>query len=261
MAEMTTYAHGTPCWIDLGTTDLAAAGEFYRELFGWELQERPDAGGYTMAMLNGKTAAGMYPMMDAMKEQGIPPFWTTYLASDDVQRTAELVPKAGGKVMAGPMQVFDLGMGLVTQDPTGAAGGAWQGEKLRGAQVANEPGAVTWNELVTRDVPAARAFYTEVYGFETEEMEVGLSEPYILLKVAGHEVGGIVTTPPQYPPQAPSSWLSYFATADTDAGVATVQRAGGSVMSEPRDSPYGRMAIVGDPQGGTFALIEVAPQS
>ncbi len=86
MAEFTAYAHGTPCWVDATSTDLETSLAFYQGLFGWEAETdpRPEANRYTMFRLNGKNVAGVSPP----PQEGMPSFWTTYLASDDVDATA-----------------------------------------------------------------------------------------------------------------------------------------------------------------------------
>ena len=121
-----------------------------------------------------------------------------------------------------------------------------------GAQLGNEPGAVVWNELLTPEPLAARAFYAAVFG-------LGISEPfddaedYTTIDVPGHEVGGIgVLT------GGPAHWVTYFGVADTDATLVAVLAAGGRVVTEPYDSPYGRIAHCTDPAGASFGLISVS---
>ncbi|MDQ6649214.1 MAG: VOC family protein [Actinomycetota bacterium] len=259
MAEMTSYAAGTPCWIDLATPDMAAAREFYGELLGWEFDEGPpESGGYTMATLRGRNVAGLMAQ-NPQAEQPAPPSWTTYLASGDVGATAAAVGAAGGTVLMGPDEVMDQGSLLVWTDPSGALAGAWQPGRHTGAQLANEPGSFIWNELVTRDLAGARAFYTEVFGYQTDEMDLGFDQPYVVLKVAGEMVGGMVSMPSEWPPQLASSWLTYFAVDNVERSLEAVRSAGGSTLAEPRDAPYGRFAVVADPQGAAFSILTPPP--
>src|SRR5215210_1313781 len=104
MAEFTSYAHGTPCWVDVTSSDLSATNAFYSGLFGWEADDQgPEAGGYTMYTLRGKrVAAGSPPAPGA---EGVPPHWTTYLASDDVDDSAARIRDAGGTVLMEPFDV------------------------------------------------------------------------------------------------------------------------------------------------------------
>jgi predicted enzyme related to lactoylglutathione lyase len=84
---------------------------------------------------------------------------------------------------------------------------------------------------------------------------------YATLKVGGTEVGGIGELPSSVPAEVPAHWAAYFAAADTDAAAAAVTAAGGRVIEPPRDSPYGRIAMVTDDQGSAFSLISVSPPS
>ena len=61
MTTKTEYAPGTPSWVDLGTTDTAAAKAFYGPLFGWEFEDQSVDGAvvYTLAKLGGRNAAGL----------------------------------------------------------------------------------------------------------------------------------------------------------------------------------------------------------
>ena len=124
MPERSSYAPGVPSWVDLATTDPAAARDFYGQLFGWEFDVSPDEqlGHYTTVTKNGKTVAGM--VGTPMTEQ--PPAWATYFATDDVQKLSERITDNGGAIVMGPDPVGQLGSMLVWQDPTGAFVGAWQ---------------------------------------------------------------------------------------------------------------------------------------
>lgn len=250
----TPWPEGTPCWVDLGVPDVDKAIAFYSGLFGWDIPPgSPETGGYSVASSHDHAAAGIGPKM----EPNAPSMWMTYLASDDADATVAKVTKAGGKVLMGPMDVMEFGRMAVAADTTGAVFGIWQGRKQTGVNVANEPSSLVWNEHMSRDFDAAKSFYNAAFGYEYEDMS---SEgfTYATLKVGGKEVGGIGVYPPDIPEAAPSSWSAYFGTADTDASVAAAVKAGGKVVHEPSDTPYGRMAILTDNQGAAFCLMSVA---
>lgn len=253
MTEVTTkYAQGTPSWVDLTTTDLPAAVEFYRGVFGWDVQDSgEEMGHYTMALVRGKAVAGIGPMPEG--SEGVPVAWTTYLATDDIDKTLATVRENGGQVLAGPFDPGDSGRGAVFLDPTGAVAGLWEAKEHLGAYLVNEPGAVTWNELVTGDVAGARAFYEKVFGVTTSRMAGDFE--YYELKVGDRTVGGIYGFGEGAPPGMPPHWGTYFAVADTDATAAKVTELGGTVWQAPQDTPFGRMASVVDPQGGHFSII------
>ena len=269
MSERTSYAPGTPSWVDLASADIEASAAFYGDLLGWEVPERENSaemGGYRRAEKDGADVAGMMPLM----AEGQPPAWTTYIAVADADATAALVTENGGTVMAPPMDVMDLGRMAVFADPTGAVFGIWQAGTFIGAAKVNEPGALAWNELGTRDPAAAKAFYGAVFGwaFRDQEMKRNEGEPgpdvyteWLLNEGDEESIGGMLSIEGMMPDQVPAHWQTYFAVTDTDAAVATVKEKGGDVMFGPVDIPAGRFAVVKEPGGGaTFAVIAL-PES
>jgi uncharacterized protein len=250
----TAWPSGTPCWVDLGVDDLARAAAFYSGLFGWEIQAGPpEAGGYAMCLAHGLAVAGIGPRQGPPTA---PPAWTTYLASDDADQTSGKVKAAGGQVLMEPMDIMDVGRMAVAADPGGAVFGIWQARAHIGFGLANEPGTLCWNENFSRDFDQNKAFYRAVFGYEFGDIG-DVSFNYATLKVGGADVGGIGELDTTFPAEVSPHWSSYFAVADTNAAVAKVSALGGSVARPPWDTPYGRMAVVGDDQGAVFSLISV----
>lgn len=252
--EMTSYQPGTPSWVDIGVPDMDAAVAFYGALFGWTFTEgAEETGGYRQALLNGKSVAGFGPKMDPG-----PPFWATYIATEDADAVAAKVEAAGGQVIVPPMDVMEFGRMAVFTDDTGAFFSVWQAGTHPGAQLVNEPGALTWNELNTRNADEAKAFYGEVFGW-TSETDASPMMTYTQWYRDGNVIGGMMHMGPQFPDEIPNNWLVYFAVDDTDAAVAKVTELGGSVMMQPMDIDAGRFAVVGDNAGAPFAVIKLAP--
>jgi predicted enzyme related to lactoylglutathione lyase len=240
-------------WIDLGSSDVEAAGRFYGSLFGWEFQSAgPDTGGYGFFMLKGKMVGGIGPLMSEQQ----PVAWSTYIDSADADETTAKARAAGGTVIVEPMDVMDAGRMAMFIDPTGAAIGIWQAKGHGGAELANEPGAFTWNELATRDIEAAKAFYKAVFNWDGTTQPFGPTT-YTEFKIGDRSVGGMREIGPDEPAQMPAHWLVYFAVADTDAAVATIAQQGGKVVVPPMDIEPGRFSIASDPQGAPFAVIAV----
>jgi predicted enzyme related to lactoylglutathione lyase len=253
MPERSSYAPGTPSWADLSTTDPDAARDFYGALLGWEYAIDPSeqTGHYATASMAGKRVAGVNGM--TITEQ--PPAWTTYFATDDAQRLAELVTENGGAVAMGPMQIGPAGSMVIWQDPGGAFAGAWQAGDMTGAQVVNQPGAITWNELNTRDLAASVAFYSAILPVHAQDMSEG-DFHYQTLQVGGVDVAGMWQMTADVAPDVPPYWGVYFAVADTDASVSQAGELGATVSMPAKDSPYGRLAGLVDPQGATFYVIQ-----
>ncbi len=257
MPERTSYTQGTPNWVDLPTSDQAAAKAFYAGLFGWTYDDQPMGEGqvYSMAVLNGHQVAAISSQPAEMAAAGAPPMWNTYLAVDSVDEATAKVEAAGGKVAMAPFDVVDAGRMSFVMDPSGAPVALWQAGQHIGATLVNEPGTINWNELVT-SVPGVTKFYSDVLGMTTSTMDMGIG-PYTMFEVGGQPAGGTIA--PQMP-GTPNHWHVYFGTADADATAAKAAELGGSVVAPPFDTPVGRMAVLSDPQGAVFSIIKTAPQ-
>jgi uncharacterized protein len=261
MAGMTVresrWPAGVPCWADLTVPDVAAARRFYADVVGWSFAESGEEyGGYVIARAKGAAAAGIGPQV----QPGQPAAWTLYIASDDVDTTAAAVAENGGTVLLPPGDVGPLGRMFIAADPTGAAFGVWQAGQHIGAEITNEPGGMTWEDLRSPDPDAARAFYTAVFGYETQPL-ADAGPDYHMFMPPGSQaplggMGGMFGMQ-----GVPAHWDVYFSVPDTDAAVAAAEQDGGTVVSPARDSPYGRMAGVRDPFGATFSLAQLVPDA
>jgi uncharacterized protein len=248
--EVESYEHGVPSWVDLGTPDAAAAGAFYSALFGWTVQQGPpEAGGYAIAELRGRPVAGIGPQQNPG-----PPVWSTYVNVDDAEAVVAKVAGADGMVFMPPMDVMDVGRMAFFADPVGAAIGVWQPKMHKGAGIVNEPGALTWNELVTTDTAAAQSFYEKVFGWGAVTHGEGAGA-YTEFQIDGRSIAGMMQKPAEMPAEAPPYWGVYFAVADTDASAKRVGELGGTIMMPPRDIEPGRFAIGVDPTGAMFSII------
>jgi uncharacterized protein len=118
--EMTSYDHGVPSWVDLTTSDIDGAVDFYGQLLGWEsIEGPPEAGGYRIAHLRGRTVAGLGPQMNPQA----PVAWATYVNVDSADAAAERVEGNGGRTLLEPMDVMTQGRLAVFADPAGAVFG------------------------------------------------------------------------------------------------------------------------------------------
>jgi predicted enzyme related to lactoylglutathione lyase len=260
MTEMTSYAPGTPSWVDLSSPDLDASIDFYGALFGWDVPEPENSeqtGGYRRALLRDKSAAGMMPLM----QEGQPPAWTTYVSVEDADATAAAVREAGGQVIAEPMDVMDLGRMAVFADPEGAVFGIWQPGSFAGAEVVNEPNSFSWNEHNTRDPEGAKKFYSSVFGWDAREVEMGDAGTYTTWRHADRSededsIGGLLDMRGLVDDNVPVHWMTYFTVEDFDATREKAEERGASVIFGPMELPIGRLAILTDPQGAAFGIFE-----
>lgn len=258
MPEVKKHLQGEPCWAELATSDEKGALKFYSAVFGWKDDPQPMGPGqvYHMQKLGVLTAAALYQMGE--QEQGMPPHWRVYFAVDSADDTARKINAGGGKVVMAPFDVFDSGRMVVAQDPSGAFVSFWEAANHIGYTVEAEPGAVAWNELLTREHKQAVAFYKTVLGVDAADVPMpGIT--YTMIKVHGKEVAGIMQMPKEVPPMVPSYWSPYFAVVNCDASVQKVKSLGGQLMAPAQDVPgVGRFATVADAQGATFGIYQSA---
>ena len=248
--ERDSYEHGVPSWVDLGTADAAKTAEFYSSLFGWTVQQGPpEAGGYSIAELRGRPVAGLGPQQNPG-----PPYWSTYVNVDDADKAVGNATEAGGTVIVAPMDVMDAGRMAFFSDPQGAVIGVWQPNAHRGAGIVNEPGTLTWNELVTTDVEAAKTFYEKVFGWGAVTHGEGPGA-YTEFQVAGRSIAGMMQRPAEMPPR-PALLGRLFRRRGRrrDRRSGWVSSAERSIMP-PRDIEPGRFAVVADPAGAMFSVM------
>ena len=254
-----TWPNGTPCWVDVGVNDPTAARAFYSALFGWDIQEgAPEMGGYSMCMLNGRPAAAISP-----KQAGdtTPNAWSTYLASDDVDDAVAKARAAGGTFPMETMDVMTSGRMTFGTDPTGAGYGIWQARDFGGVGVYNEPGALIWNELMTRDYEGAKAFYGAVFGYEYDEIGDGTNFQYSTIRRSdGEIVAGLGAMGAEVSAEMAPQWTTYFNVVDADVTAAKAAELGATIKNEPWDTPHGRMAVIQGPQGEVFSIMQNLPQ-
>ena len=250
-------AHGIHGWTDVAVPDMDEGAAFYGAIFGWDSTEG-DGGEsmpYRMFSLDGALVAGMGPLTPDQVDAGQPPAWSSYVIVDDVDAVHARAVELGATPIMEPMQIMDSGRMTFVLDPTGAAVGFWQPGRHEGADVFNVPGAVTWNELATTDVEAARDFYTELLGWEASSMEMDGGGTYWTFTNAGRMNAGSYDMAGTLPEGTPSHWMTYFRVDDCDAVADRVREHGGTVLVEPTDFSMGRMAVLSDPFGATFAIM------
>ncbi len=256
----TDYAPGSPDWLDLGTPDVEAAASFYGALFGWQFQSAgPEAGGYGMFTLEGKTVAAAGPLM----EQGASSAWTTYFHTIDADATAKAVEQAGGTVRFAPFDVFTQGRMAGFTDPAGVQFAVWQPGDTKGLDAVTIPNTLCWTELHTTDAVAAKAFYQTVFGWDTEDVPMGGFTYTVVSPSGGGEEasqGGIMgMSDEMLSAGMRPRWQPYFEVVNCDAVVAEASTRGGTVLMPPEDvEGVGRMALLVDPFGAPFAVLTSA---
>jgi len=245
---------GAPCWVDLWTSDVEGSRKFYSEIFGWEAQEpSPEFGGYFMFARGGIPVAGGMGDMGDMKADNS---WKIYFDTSDVASTLETATTNGAHVLFPAEPVADLGIQAVLLDSGGAPLGAWQALSFPGFTVVEEHGAPSWFELHTRNHGRAVEFYRNVFKWETSTMSDTDEFRYTTSSDTSGEdlLAGIMDASSFMPEGAQDQWSIYWYVDDTNEVVAKAEALGGSVVTKPEDTPFGRLTTLKDPSGAHFKL-------
>jgi predicted enzyme related to lactoylglutathione lyase len=282
MLERDGYLPGVPCWVDTSQPDPEAAVDFYRGLFGWDLQDTMPAGSpgkYFIARLGGRDVAAVGSQPQGASQAAA---WNTYIWVQSADEAAAKVRAAGGRVLTDPFDVTDAGRMAVFTDPEGAAFCVWQANRHKGAQLVNEPGSLNFNTLNTRGGERARAFYGAVFGWERLELGGGgemwrlpgygdfleQGDPELRKRMAqsGAPVGfedvvAALNPIPDDEAEIPANWGVTFAVEDADAIAARAAELGGRVIAPPFDAPWVRMTVIADPEGATFTASKFVPEN
>jgi uncharacterized protein len=255
MGKRSSYAPGTFSWVDLATTDAAAAKAFYTDLFGWDTEDTDAGGGavYTLCRIDGDTVCGMFEMSPEMRAEGAPPNWTNYVTVADADAAAARVQELGGEVIDGAFDVLDAGRMAVLKDPQGAVFAVWQPRGRIGAERVNDVGCLCINELTTTDADAARAFYESLFGWTTETVDTGPGGPLIVSVNNDERLNATISAAQA---EEPPHWRPYFTVESTAATLERMRELGGRVLVGPLPIPDASIAIALDPQGAVFALFE-----
>jgi len=224
-----------------------------------------------MARIGGRDAAAISSLSPGAPPQAV---WNTYIRVDSADDAAGRVRDAGGQVLSEPFDVFDAGRMGVFADPEGAVFCVWQPAAHQGAAAVNEHGAVNFNNLHTDDVPAAKRFYGSVFGWTTledgmpawtlpgygdhlEALNPGLRAGMKEMGAPAHFEDVVATIMPR--DGGPARWSVTFAVDNADAAAATTRELGGTVLAEPQDAPWVRMAVLADPAGALFVASQFVP--
>ena len=239
-------------WHDLMTPDREAAKKYYGAVVGWTFSEQMP--NYSVAEASG---AGVGGIMDTPPEmKGMPPIWTGYVYTPDVDATCKEVTKLGGTIMREAWTIPDVGRMAVIGDTTGAGLMIMQplSSEERKLPAVGTVGTVGWNELHADDLDKAWDFYSKLFGWtKGQTMDMGPMGNYQLFQVDGKDAGGMMKKQGDMPR---ATWAYYFNVDGIDAGTARISKNGGKVVMGPHEVPGGQWIVMAtDPQGGFFALL------
>jgi uncharacterized protein len=246
---------GMPCWVELATTDETAAQDFYGRLFGWTYRVNRDPatrnGWYLIASLGTVDVGGLYRAAPGQSST-----WTINLAVHSTANAATWVKHLGGRVALGPVHLPHRGSILHAMDPSGALVVLWQAPESWDF-ASGIPGTFSGAELATRDGIAADRFFCRLFNYTP--VRIGQREDYVEWRLDQQPVLYRYEMGREYPPQTPSHWMVYFEidpARGTDTTAARAVTFGGTLLVEPHDSPWGRTAVLLDPTGARFSIVD-----
>ena len=243
-------------WHELMTTDPQGAGTFYSKVLPWKTQPSgmPD---YTLWLAGKTQTGGLMTQPEDARRAGAPPSWLIYIGTPDVDATAADAQRLGGKVLKAPADIPGIGRFAVLADPQGATFAIFTPNPSSAG--GPSPSGFSWHELATSDQQGALAFYPELFGWSRGPAhDMGPDGTYQLVEHGGTQIAGIYKL---MDASKPPRWLTYITVASVDRAAAAAKAAGGKVTQGPMEVPGGsRIAQILDPQGGAFAVHELAKQ-
>ena len=253
-------------WYELMTTDPDGAAAFYGPIVGWNIVGEPDPAAPVeyrhIVRSDGGSGGGVLKLTEQMRAGGARPLWIGYLHVADVDAATAAIEADGGKVLM-PKTSIDVGSFALVADPQGVPHYVMApippADNPHGESDVYDrwtPQRISWNELYSPDLAAAKAFYGKHYNFEfNESMPMGEMGDYCFIDHGGETIGAMMQKPPQVPV---GMWNFYIRVPDIDKAVGQVKELGGQVINGPMEVPGGDWIINGiDPQGAMFSLVAV----
>ncbi|WP_017590755.1 VOC family protein [Nocardiopsis ganjiahuensis] len=257
----TDFVTGSPCWLNLGATDIEASAGFYTKVFGWRAASAgARMADYMVMRSDGAAVAGIGPHIDEDES----PEWGVQFWVPDIEAAALRVQELGGSVLVEPTELYEFGQLAHVTDPHGGWFTLWQAGTFTSAEAADRPNALCWVELWTSSVKEAKDFYGGLFGWGFNDVVLPEDQGvYSMCRPAGlgedRYFGGLLEVAPDELPQigGRSDWHPVFQVADCDESAALVGEAGGQVHMGPEDAPgVGRVALCSDPFTAGFLLLD-----
>ena len=254
VARRRRFEPGAFCWVGLATSDPAAAKAFYASQFGWQSADLPAGkfGAYASLRRVGKEVAILYRQTREARAARAAPHWTPYISVEDADASALQAQQLGGAVLRDPHDLADAGRVAALRDPVGAILSLWQPRAHGGAELINELGALCWHELLTVDLDRTKSFYNALLGWEYEASASG----HTTITNAGSRIATMRARHEQEGATA-DGWIPYFGVESTQEAAGKAAQNGGRTLTAPTDGPIGRTALLADPHGARFAVLDI----
>ncbi len=236
--------HGEFIWADLTSMRPPQIRRFYADYFGWAIPDTP----YAVAEQRGQPVAGLYEMPQTFQKIGMPSFWMSYMAVDDVEAAVSTARSFdGAKVELGPEAFEGGGRYALIRDPLGAGFTVFEGASLDGAYTGD--GGRIGHALFVSDAQAVMPFYRAVFGWSFAP-EAGGGQYRVTLQ--GRPVADLYEIPDPAVRGKEQYWGVLFSSARADSQDVT--GLGGQVEAQ-MTLRQGTAQLVADPDGGRFFLV------
>jgi predicted enzyme related to lactoylglutathione lyase len=243
-----THSPNSFCFAELNTHDVETAQRFYAAVLGWKTITVPADDGYQLFQLEGEDVAALRHAKGATR-------WVPYLSVASADEAVAHARQLRASVIAAPFDMNGFARKAVIHDPAGGVVGLWEARGHHGAAVMDRPGSMWWAELLTRDVQGAKNFYAALLGWKpVDTLKYGIR--YSVFKLGDEALAGLLPIGADWGP-VNAYWQILFAVDHCDAAVERAKAAGGSLVFGPNDIPNaGRAAIIGDPGGAIFVVMQ-----
>lgn len=238
-------------WSDLSTFDLDATQNFYTKVFGWDFMSEEE---YSFGYVGREQAAGVYVMPEKFQQMNLPSFWMSYISVTNIENVVALAQEMGGIIEVKPTDFLGQGQIALIRDPSGAGFTIWEGPDLGGKEADGPHGRMAWNELIVSDASLVLDFYRTVFGWSFTLEQSTNEERYEIRNGAGEVIAALQVIPNEIKGKE-EFWVPYFAVKNLSQTLSLVQQEGGETV-EQSQSAAGNLALVRDPQGAAFALLE-----
>jgi predicted enzyme related to lactoylglutathione lyase len=247
---------GKVIWADLTTPDLAVAKRFYSGLFGWTFRDiHFGKADYAVASLNGRPVGGFVQRLVPSGEQRRPA-WLGFIAVRDVDAAKRTAVEHGAKVVFEPKTYAQRGRQAVFTDPEGAVFAVLASSSGDPGDFLAMPGEWIWSSLHAQDPDKDAAFYQTLFGYDVFDLQSDDGLDHVILSTDDYARAS-VNAFPRDSARRHSHWLNFVRVVDAAEVAAKAVALGGRVLVEPHvDRHGGKVAVVADPAGALFGLME-----
>ncbi len=250
----TEHHTGKRIYAELVTPDIAAAKQFYGQLFGWTFEDfiQRDAI-FTQASQNGQVIGGIY---QKPLPPGRRPNWICFIATQNVAATTAQATQNGAKILLAPRAFANLGQEAILADPQGAVFAILQSNSGDPPDVLVPQGDWIWSSLIATDPTADAAFYKTLFGYEIYNLTDPQDAQHLILASDKFARASVNPIPSAWVGAKPR-WLNYIRVDNAAATDTKIIALGGRVIQPPHiDRHGGKIAIVADPAGALFGVME-----